>query len=260
MIKTEKFDGMTKETEKCRGLTIERTTLFDEQVALEIGKKCGEYISIRFPYLFYEDKKVWNALCKAIASEIKRLLDILNIKEKDLILIAGLGNSEFISDSVGPKSCAYIKDAISEKRVDGNARSVYCIIPNTFCNAGINGGTTIRALANEIKPKAVLVIDSLAATTLKNFLGSIQINNTGIKPGVGFDNDFEELNADTLGVPIIAVGIPTLINIANIIADEFMSEIEGITDTIFVANKDIDSRIEGLAYILSNGITTALFE
>ncbi len=197
------------------------TTYVDEELSKSLLRKTGTYITIEFSDITnYEDRvDVSNQLC----IEIKNLLNKLNIKDKDKCLIIGLGNVNSTADSLGPKVIG--KVLVTRHLFELNTlvkegiRCVSAISPGVMASTGIETLDIIHSLVNKIKPDFVVVIDSLASLSIDRLNKTIQITDTGINPGSGVGNNRKEISKDNLGIPVIAIGVPTVVYSSIIVND-----------------------------------------
>lgn len=244
------------------GIKIEKIKL-DKKMAKKINKKEGKYISIIFNDVTDFDNR--ESLIDVLTDELK-----LFLKEKNLLgsesMVVGLGNSMSTADSLGPKT---IDKIISTRHlfeigdVDKRYSSVSKISPGVFATTGIETFNIIKGLVKEIKPKFLIVIDSLCASNINNINKVIQITDSGIEPGSGVGNERREISKEKLGIDVIALGIPTVVNLHTIVKD-FLSDydIDEILskkgNNFMVTPKEIDFIIEKLSYVLSKSINNSL--
>ena len=169
---------------------------------------------------FYEDRE---EIGKALEKEIKSLLKYKNIKDDDEGLILGLGNSKSTPDALGPKVVSRL--VITRHLFKLNAlpkegiRSISAISPGVMGETGIETADYIEALTNLINPQFIIVIDALAASSLERVNHTIQLTDTGIRPGSGVYNNRKEISTDTLKIPVIAIGVPTVVE-SSVIVNE----------------------------------------
>lgn len=197
------------------------TTDITKEEGKVIEKKEGRYITITFKDITnYEDRE---EIGKALEKEIKSLLKYKNIKDNDEGLILGLGNSKSTPDALGPKVISRL--VITRHLFKLNAipkegiRSISAISPGVMGETGIETADYIEALTNLIKPQFIIVIDALAASSLERINHTIQLTDTGIRPGSGVYNNRKEISTDTLKIPVIAIGVPTVVE-SSVIVNE----------------------------------------
>lgn len=188
----------------------------DDSSSKILKKKKGKYVTILF------EDATDSSNCNKIENVfIKVLKDF--IKDKDNILVIGLGNDKSTPDSLGPK---VIDNLIVTRHlfllgedVDNNVKKVASICPGVMANTGIETSNYIKAVVEEVKPSLVIVIDALASSSITRVNKSIQITDTGIEPGSGVGNMRKEISIDTIGVPVIAIGVPTVVEASVIVYD-----------------------------------------
>ncbi len=166
-----------------------------------LKKKEGNYKTIEF-------KRFSSKLCEILYEELNSLY---KLNEEDSVLIVGLGNSDITPDALGPKVIKKINTLQN--------RNIYTLIPGVMANTGMESSDIIIAIVKKIKPSLVIVVDALACESIKRLNHTIQITDTGIHPGSGVGNKRKEINKKVLGVPVIAIGIPTVIDLGSIIYD-----------------------------------------
>ncbi len=178
-------------------------------------------------------------------------------------LVVGLGNREITSDCLGPYVCEkilatrHIVGEFSEKIGLPKLKSVALITPSVLGKTGIESSEIVKAVVNEIKPEAVIVIDALSALETKNLYSVIQITNSGISPGSGVNNSRKELSYETLGVPTVAIGIPTVVK-ASIIAKEYNGKIPENENELILTPKDTDLLSHRISEILAQSLNVFL--
>jgi spore protease len=199
-----------------------------------IGKPIGTYITFDIKNLRFATDEELNDVSDIVSGEIKKIVDS-NIKNDDEILIVGLGNQFVTPDSLGPKVVSEIEVTrhllkyAPECVIDG-ARSVSAISPGVLGTTGIETLEIINGIVTNIKPKLVIVIDSLASRSIQRISSTIQISDTGIVPGAGVGNARKELSKRTLGIPVIAIGVPMVVDLATITDDCLDIFIEKLQD------------------------------
>lgn len=184
-----------------------------------INKKEGNYITIEFLDITnYEDRE---NVGKCLEEEIKNILNLNNINDNDEGLIIGLGNDKSTADALGPKVIENILVTrhlfLLNVSVKKGIRKVSAITPGVMGNTGIETIDIINSIIEKIKPKFIIAIDSLCASSVERLNKTIQITDTGIHPGSGVGNHRKEISKDTVGVPVIAIGVPTVVESSTIV-------------------------------------------
>lgn len=185
-----------------------------------LKRKPGKYITISFNDV--TDQTNYQNVLKVLKKELNKILKFTNIKENDTCLIIGLGNKDIISDALGNKT---LKNIIVTRQLylindyDKRYRNVSILEPNVLGVTGIESYDIIEGVIKKIKPDFVIAIDSLCASNINRLNKTIQISNTGIEPGSGIGNNKKELSFETLGIPVIAIGVPTVVDSSVIVSD-----------------------------------------
>lgn len=187
-----------------------------------LNKKKGKYITIS--YQDVTDKENSKNLEKILIKELKKLFSYLKIDEKAKCLVVGLGNRASTPDALGPKTIEQILVTrylyeIEEVEVDPNYRNVASFIPGVTGNTGIESSDIILGIVERIRPDFVVVIDALASSSMDRVNKTIQITDSGIHPGSGVYNNRKELSYETLHIPVISIGVPTVIEAFVLVSD-----------------------------------------
>lgn len=188
----------------------------------QLNKKKGKYITISYEDV--TDKVNRKHLEKVLVTEIKYMLEALGIKEDSKCLVVGLGNHSSTPDSLGPKTVEEIVVTrylyeIENIEVDPNYRNVSSFIPGVTGNTGIESSDIILGIVEKTKPDFLIVIDALASSSMDRINKTIQMTDSGIQPGSGVYNNRKELSCETLGIPVISIGVPTVIEAFVLVAD-----------------------------------------
>jgi len=265
-------------TEDIKRVRVSITTAEGEKA---IGKKIGTYVTLESNVMAHGDADIDEACSKALADEIRAMAgDALN----GSVLIAGLGNRMVTPDALGPEVCdkvfvtRHIREYVPEA-VDERMGNVSAISPGVLGVTGVETGEIVAGIAENIKPSLVIAIDSLAARNIDRVRTTIQIADTGISPGAGIGNKRKALDRDTLGVPVLAIGVPLVVYASTVAQDlieaalnktpqdikvrEKMQEIlHGMMDVedadMIVTPKEIDKVVFDLARIISDALNLAL--
>lgn len=260
-----------------------------------IGKPMGNYITLEVPGLRDNDQDLYENTCRALANE---LVGILKLGDKSMTLVVGLGNWNVTPDAIGPKVVSsmmvtrHLLQYLPEQ-VDEGVRPVCAVSPGVLGITGIETGEIIKGIVERIKPDYVIAIDALASRKVERVNTTIQIADTGISPGSGVGNKRMELSKDTLGIPVIAIGVPTVVDAATMANDtidlildsmieqasqgtEFYNMMKSIdrdekyamiqqvlepyTGNLIVTPKEIDEVVRKIAKVIANGLNIALHQ
>ena len=192
-----------------------------KELSTLLQKKEGTYVTLEFQDITNHEDKV--EIEKCLSNEIKKILKEMNLKDSDDCLVIGLGNRDSTADSLGP----LVLDKVMVTRhlflldvsVKKGIRCVSAISPGVMANTGIETSDIILCLVNKIQPKFLIVIDALASSSIDRINKTIQITNTGIHPGSGIGNNRKEISLDTIGIPVIAIGVPTVVESSILVND-----------------------------------------
>lgn len=253
------------------------------------GKPMGKYVTIEAMELSVADAFYEQEVSRLTAEIIEKLIDDnANRKSKMTVLVAGLGNKEVTADALGP----LVVENISVDRHMGNLKNgiwLSGLTPGVMAQTGMETAQIIKGVVNELKPDIVIAIDALAARSSNRLNTTIQISDRGINPGSGVGNHRLEINQKTLGVPVVAVGVPTVIAVPTIVSDTMENLLKAIAtfktfrgvDTVYegfsqkqkfdliqeilspemadmvVTPKDIDASVRTISYIVADAINIA---
>lgn len=247
------------ETEKTK---ITKISVLDKEAAEAMGKPVGEYITVELEEFSY-DTELLDDRMKSISTQISSLLP----KGDGTVLVAGIGNKDITPDALGPRcaegifSTRHITSELAEKIGLDFLNPVCSLATGVLGQTGIETGEIIKSVADAIKPKAVIVIDALAAAGLERLGRTVQITDTGITPGSGVGNKRAEISKNTLGVPVIAIGVPTVVDAVTLAKD--MTGNKTATESaeaqnMMVTPREIDVMIERAAKLISLCVNCAL--
>ena len=195
-------------------------TYLNEEIAKKIAKQEGNYITIEFDDI--TDTQNRNQVTRIFEKTLSELLNNLNIKEEHTCLIIGLGNKKSTPDSLGPLSIDNIlvtRHLFLYDNPEEGFRNVSAISPGVTGETGIETSDLIEATVKSIKPDFLIVIDALASKSVDRVNKTIQLSDTGINPGSGIGNSRKEISKKVLGIPVIAIGIPTVVDAITIVSD-----------------------------------------
>ncbi len=276
----EEEGGIQNETFEHYGIEGNRVSILTAAAAEKTGKPIGKYISIESRAILDRNIEQYHSISLVLAEELKKMLS--GIDQKDTVLVAGLGNDAMTPDSVGPKTVekTFVTRHIFEylpAQIDERMRPVCAFAPGVLGVTGIESADMISSVCKKADVKAILVIDALAARRSERIFSTFQLTDTGIEPGAGVGNKRSALNQAALGVPVIAIGIPTVVYAATLVYDavedllisatgqdnETVREaaekaaVQKMQDMV-VTPKEIDIIAQDSAKILADGINLAL--
>ncbi|EIT85234.1 germination protease [Fictibacillus macauensis ZFHKF-1] len=215
--------GITIKERNHEGIKFTRVEI-DEQGAEATGKKVGTYLTFEVQGIREKDSELQQQVQAVFAKDFRDFLVELGIKEEDTCLIVGLGNWNVTPDALGPdvvENLLITKHLfdLSPENVQEGFRPVCAIAPGVMGLTGIETSDIIDGVIKKVKPDFVIAIDALASRSLERLNTTIQISDSGIHPGSGVGNKRKELSKETLGIPVIAIGIPTVVDAVTITSD-----------------------------------------
>ena len=222
--KLEEIDGIeTEDQEVSENIKVSRVKITNENGEQAIGKKKGVYVTIDLKDLKVADEDDIQKASDTLSNELKEIIQN-HVQSKDDIMVVGLGNIYVTPDSLGPKVINEIdvtRHIIKylPQYIDENARPVTAISPGVLGTTGIETYEILKGIVDNVKPKLLIVIDALASRSIERISSTIQISDTGIVPGAGVGNTRAEISENTLGIPVIALGIPTVVESAVLVND-----------------------------------------
>lgn len=294
-LENPKLDGVELRTEDCslKDTTVTWVKITNKAGVKATGKPIGNYITLESPSMKENDIDSHEKIIELLS---KYLSKIHNLSNNSTILIVGLGNWQVTPDALGPKVISqvlvtrHIRGTVPED-INNSVRSVAAITPGVMGVTGIETGEIIKGIVEKINPDVVIAIDALAARKANRVNATIQMSDTGVNPGAGVGNKRMALNQETLGVPVIAIGVPTVVDAATLVNDtldkiiqemleatpnssdfyNMLSSLEDdekyhlikqildpYVDNMFVTPKEVDAVIDRLSNIISNALNIAL--
>lgn len=251
------------------GCPVTRVEILDRQGAAALGKPEGQYVTLELSALERREPGALSRAVRAIAAELTALLGPLPAQAP--VLVVGLGNRAITPDAIGPKTVEHT--LVTRHLVAGAPehfaafRPVAALAAGVLGTTGVESGELARAVAERIRPGCIIAVDALASRSLKRVCRTVQLSDTGISPGSGVGNHRHALDRSTLGVPVLAVGVPTVVDAATLAAD-VLSEaggadldpeaLSGAGEGLIVTPKDIDAQMTDLSKVLGYAITLAL--
>ncbi len=274
----EEIRGVRVEEEKDEEneIYITRVIIETKNGAKIMGKPMGTYITLEAPRMATPDEDYHREISEKVADQIQELLP--DEKEELSVLVVGLGNREVTADALGPNAADQLHITRHVVREFGKAsynknkmHMISAIVPGVMAKTGMETYEIIRGVVEQTKPDVIIAIDALAARSTKRLNRTIQITDTGVQPGSGVGNHRHALTEEALGVPVIGIGIPTVVDAGTIVGDAveqveremlFCSEVHAVKmaelQNMYVTTKDIDDVVNRLSYTVSEAINIAL--
>ncbi len=286
------IDGIESQKEEINSkIKIERVKILDENGENAIGKPIGTYVTIDVKDLKIATEEEMEKAGEVLTKELKNIVD-KHIGSQDEVLVVGLGNIYVTPDSLGPKVINEIEVTrhiinYMPQYVKEGTRKISAISPGVLGTTGIETVEILKGIVDNIHPKLIIVIDALASRSIERISSSVQISDTGIVPGAGVGNRRSEISIKSLGVPVIAIGIPTCVETAVLVNDSLNLFIEKLQNeaksndylnsiknennyeeikqilmprdyNLIVTPKEIDGLIENMKDIVAMGINNSL--
>lgn len=275
------LSGVTEETETHAGITISRIEITGEDAAKKLGKPLGKYITMDAPELADRPLELFDKVSRELAEEIRALMPELSPEAP--VLVVGLGNRFITPDALGPRVVeqVFVTRHLLEYMpdlMDFTPRAVSAIAPGVLGITGVETLEIVRGVVERVKPKLVIAVDSLASRRAARISTTVQLTNAGIDPGSGVGNERRGLNEETLGVPVIAIGVPMVVYASTISQDTISmiaeetglhndeEKLRGLAEKVLnerfgpmiVTPKDVDSIVRDMSRVLADSINFAM--
>jgi len=256
---TTRLKGVAAREEQVEGMTVTRVEILDQEGARALGKPEGTYLTLDVSPLWRREEDAFPRAVRAVAALLGPLLP-----EEGPVLAAGLGNQAMTPDALGPRSLDHLLVTRHLGEVLPQLRPVAGLGAGVLGTTGMEVAEWVRGAAEQVRPAAVIVVDALAARDLERLCATVQIADTGLVPGSGVGNHRMALNRESLGVPVISIGVPTVVEAATLARDllgdrEAEPEaLRGQGQRLFVTPDSIDAKIRDLAKLIGYGLNLAL--
>jgi spore protease len=249
---TTELPGVRAREEKLAGLAVTEVEILDARGAQALKKPVGSYFTLELPRLLRRFDEGFPAAASALAALLRRCLDESRLQS---VLVAALGNAEVTPDAVGSCAARHVLVTRHLKRREPETfrgfRSAALLRPGVLGTSGVESAEQLKAMAETLKPDAVIAVDALAGCDLARLCRCVQVSDTGIAPGSGVGNDRPALDRQSLGVPVIAVGVPTVIDASALGED---AALRGM----FVTPRGIDQAVAQTGRLIGYAINLAL--
>ena len=248
------------------GFAVHEVRILSEDAAREIGKPQGRYLTLELDALIRREEDAFPRACKALSTLLRELLPHPN---DGPVLIAGLGNRMITPDAIGPQTADHViatRHLVAQSpEVFADWRPVSALAPGVLGQTGVETGEVICGVLDRVRPAAVIAVDALAAGRLSRLLRTVQLADTGITPGAGVGNARAALNKETLGVPVIAVVVPTVVDGATL-AHEISSQLgqpacealDDLSQPVMITTRDIDREVADISRMIGYAVNMAL--
>lgn len=216
-----RVNGVRSEEYTVGGVKVSRVHIVTPEGGAAMGKPLGRYVTVEAPKMWLSSPEEFEGCARAAARELGALLP----QGDGAVLVVGLGNRHITPDALGPLVVKYtmvtrhLKEQMSQWFEGSGFRQVAAMAPGVLGQTGIESAEIIRGVVERMKPDAVIAVDALASRRLSRLASTIQISDTGISPGSGIGNRRAAINSDFLGVPVVSVGTPTVVDAATLACD-----------------------------------------
>ena len=267
---TTELSGVKAEDLICQGYDVTVVRILDETGERALGKPQGTYITVELDALVRREE---DAFGRGVAAIGEQLRPLLHLGEDDSVLVVGLGNRAITPDAIGPITAKHtlatqhLVEHVPEHF--GNFRRVTVVQTGVLGTTGMESAEVVRAIAAQFKPDRIIAVDALASRKLSRICRTVQISDTGIAPGSGVGNSRSKLSQETLGVPVIAVGVPTVVDAGTLAADLMEESGRGqVTPEqlgafgggMIVTPKEIDTQVADISKLVGYALNCALHE
>ncbi|MCL1806464.1 MAG: GPR endopeptidase [Oscillospiraceae bacterium] len=265
---TTEIEGVAAREYTRHGCPVTKVEILNEDGARALGKPVGNYVTVEMRGLMRHEEDSFKRSVQAVADELAPLLPVGGMYG---VLLAGLGNRDITPDAIGPlamQNCMVTRHLVDKMPEEfGHMRPVAAISPGVLGTTGMESAELIQGALQHVRPGAVVIIDALTSRRLSRLCSTVQISDSGIVPGSGVGNARAALNQKTLGIPVISVGVPTVVDAVTLMSDLMeqagqpepdWSEISKFSGGLMVTPKEIDTQVETLARVIGYAVSIAL--
>lgn len=258
------LQGVTQKVYSRNGFTVTQVCITSREGEKLLGKQMGEYVTLEYPKLSSADEKELS-LCRELLS--RQIASMLPRRFADgCVLVVGLGNRAITPDALGPAASSkifvtrHLMEALEIDQIDGVQLNCVCSLsPGVLGVTGIETALVIQSLCAKLRPSCVICIDALASMKTSRLLSTVQLASSGIAPGSGVGNHAHALDEKSLGVPVLAIGVPTVVYASTIVRDAANEHIAiSEQDDMLVTPRNIDEANEVLSSLIADSINRAL--
>ena len=266
----DELEGVEVETEEQKDYSLTHVRILSDAGSQRMGKPMGNYITLESEKLKENDVECHEKLIALLAENIRSLV---KLKKDDCILVAGLGNWNITPDALGPKVVSkilvtrHLQGSLPEE-INAAVRPVAAISPGVMGITGIETGEIIKGIVEKLRPSLLIAIDALAARSCERLAATVQLSDSGINPGSGIGNNRKAICRETVGVPVIAPGVPTVVNSATLVYDalrqagieEIRPELHRVLEngrSFFVSPKESDVITDKISELIADAVDTA---
>ena len=272
----QKDHGIDYSERTVRGVRVATLEIVNDEGADLIGKPCGKYVTVFCGKVRSYEEDSFQKTAKTISESIRSLILSMTEKRNGIsVLVVGLGNREMTADAIGPATTDRILVTRHLKSADGElwkslkVYEVSAFSPGVLGQTGIETVELVRGASGTVHPDVIIVIDALAARSLETLASTVQLSNTGIEPGSGIGNRRLAIDRNSLGVPVLSIGVPTVVDSSTLVydalkkagVDEISADLRDVLESgrgFFVSPKDTDVICDEMASLLAEAIDMAL--
>lgn len=262
------LEGVRSVQGEREGFPVTTVEVLDQRGTQALGKPVGRYVTVELSGLAQREEQAFPRAARALAAELG---EMLALAPGAPVLVVGLGNRAITPDAVGPGAADHtlVTRHLVEQAPEhfGSFRPVAVLAAGVLGTTGVESGELVKAVADKIHPACVIAVDALASRRMQRVCATVQLSNTGIIPGSGVGNHRYALDRETLGVPVIALGVPTVVDAATVAADILEeagrgeldpAALGGVGRDLMVTPRDIDQRVADMSKVIGYGINLAL--
>lgn len=267
--KTGELPGVEAQEETLGSFKKTTVKILDERGEQELCKPKGSYVTLELDALIRREENSFENAVGILADEIRSLLKLV---KNDTVLVAGLGNRDITPDAVGPQTVSSVLVTRHLKQQMPNEfagfRNVAALETGVLGTTGLESADMVSSVSRSVSPNAVIAVDALASRRMDRLCRTVQLADTGIVPGSGVGNGRAALNHQTLGVPVIAIGVPTVVDAATLTVE--LAQQAGVTDlkpealgdagNMIVTPRDIDNSVRDVSRLIGYAINLALHD
>ena len=257
---TDLLPGVEAESTRCHGYAVDRVRIINERGAQALGKPEGYYVTLTLDGLAQREEDAFRRAVWAVADQLAPF--VAHLPQTAPVLVAGLGNRAITPDAIGPlvhQNTLVTRHLVTQAPEHfGSFRPVSGLAAGVLGTTGVESGDLIASVCDAVRPACVIAVDALAARSIHRVCRTVQLSDTGIVPGSGVGNHRTALNRERLGVPVIAVGVPTVVDGATLALDLTGKRPTDEGESMMVTPRDIDARVGELAKAVGFGINLAL--
>ena len=249
-----RLEGILQSESLREGYAVTRTEIVDPAAARAIGKPAGRYVTVDLRPYFRRQGHFFGRGVRCRAAELRALLP----PEHGTVLAVGLGNRGMTADAVGP---LVLENLLVTRHMETFpfSTAVAALAPGVLAATGMETAELIRGAVQQVRPAVILVIDALAARSAQRLCAAVQLSDTGLIPGSGVGNHRRAIDRETMGVPVLSMGLPTVMDAATMAVDlTGADEPPELPEPLFVTTRDVDQRVRELSRLMGYAVTLAL--